>query len=110
MKKATQAVSFNLPSMGKASSVLSGVGMMLYQNIQSSMKDQRKMPTIEQLAERYEQDADKLREQVKQQLGKMKNELGYLSCFTVTEDGEIRVSVADGFSLKQVDARTKSVN
>lgn len=110
MKKALQVVSFDLRSMGKASSVLSGVGMMLYENIQSSIKDQRKMPTIAQLAERYEQDAGKLRKQVKQQLGKMKSELGYLSDFTVTEDGDILVSVADGFSLKQVVTSTNSLN
>ena len=110
MKTSTQAVSFDLRSMAKASSVLSGFGMELYQAIQSSIKERRRMPTIDQLAERYEKDAGKLRKQVEQQLDKLKNDLGYLSDFTVTEDGNILVSVAEGFSLKQVDTKARSVN
>jgi len=84
--------------------------MELYQAIQSSIKEQRRMPTIDQLAERYEKDAGKLRKQVEQQLDKLKNDLGYLSDFTVTKDGNILVSIAEGFSLKQVDTKTRSVN
>ncbi|MFX4226424.1 MAG: hypothetical protein ACFHHU_00615 [Porticoccaceae bacterium] len=110
MKTSTQAVSFDLPSLGRASSVLSGVGMGLYQDIQMSIKEQKRMPTIDQLAERYEKDAGKLRKQVEEQLGKLKNDLGYLSDFTVTADGDIQVSVAEGFSLKQVDTKAKSIN